>query len=62
MAGKKLDSIKMFGDANFTIGEEVYSYRDGESVTPKNAEHAKLLEAENERRKTLYAILNVYKG
>ena len=43
----------MSGEGNFSIGDETYSFKDGESVTAKNADHAKLLEAEAKRRKAL---------
>ena len=43
----------MSGEGNFSIGDETYSFKDGDKVIPKNAEHAKLLEAESLRRKAL---------
>lgn len=48
-----IKKVTMSGEGNFSIGGETYSFKDGEEVTPKNAEHAKLLEAEAARRKVL---------
>ena len=50
-AAKK--KVTMYGEGNFSIGGETYSFKDGEEVTAKSAEHVPLLEAEAKRRKAL---------
>lgn len=45
--------VIMSGEGNFTIGDETYSFKDGEEVTAKKAEHVELLEAEAKRREAL---------
>jgi len=56
MASKK--KIKMYGTGNFQIEETLYVFRDGSTVEAKNAEHAKILEAEAKRRSGVDARLN----
>lgn len=55
-ATKKLEAVTMYGEGNFSIGGDTYSFKNGEEVTPKSEEHAKMLEAEAARRKALQGV------
>lgn len=52
-APKKLEAVTMYGEGNFSIGGDTYSFKNEEEVIPKSAEHAELLKAEALRRKAL---------
>lgn len=47
----------MVGVGNFTIGEDTYSFTDGEEITAKKVAHVELLEAEAKRREALKPVL-----
>lgn len=53
--------VTMKGEGNFTIGEDTYSFKDGETVTAKKVAHVAMLEDEAKRREAL-KILNGAKG
>lgn len=47
--------VTMYGEGNFSIGDVTYSFKDGEEVTAKKADHIPQLKAEALRRKALKA-------